>query len=208
MNMKVQIIPENKDGRRKSVRFVQRYWGTLPEKPEFDFEHQGCGPCAVASILATFGYDVSPYDVANLIMFDNNGNTSEFWSGKGFFAPGVKLGVEKLIKDPKYDLKIKDIAIDWNDQYALKDHITQLIKDGWMGIINVGKENDSPRTFHNGRGHYLVVSGVSKSGEFYVINPNEIGDDQIDKTFTFEIIVDNICGRKSVINFLMIRRKA
>ncbi|MCL1876764.1 C39 family peptidase [Candidatus Saccharibacteria bacterium] len=207
MNTKAQVIPESKDGRRKSVRFVQRYWGTLPKKPKFDFLHQGCAPCSVASILATFGYDISPYDVANLMMFDDGGNVSEFWSGKGFFAPGVKLGIEKLVKDSKYDLEIKDILIDWEDQYALKEQITGLVKNGWMGLINVGKENDSPMTFHTGRGHYLAVSSVSKSGEFYVINPNEIGDNQIDKTFPFEILVDNIRGRKSVVNFLMMRRK-
>ncbi len=48
--------------------------------------------------------------------------------------------------------------------------------------------NKRPYTFSK-YGHYLVISDVDKNKNFYVLNPNKIGDTQIIVPYDYETII-------------------
>ena len=73
-----------------------------------------------------------------------------------------------------------------------------------MAIIHVGPSKISPLTFSK-NGHYLVISDIDENNNFYVINSNKIGDDQLGVTFDYDTIIKNMLGRKDSFNFLFIK---
>ena len=81
-----------------------------------------------------------------------------------------------------------------------------MIKNEYMAMICVGPRNEHyPKTFSNG-GHYLALTSVNNlNNEFYVANPNNIGDNQIDTTFSYETVVSNMYT--NCFDFLMIKRR-
>lgn len=80
-----------------------------------------------------------------------------------------------------------------------------MIKDEYMAMICVGPRNNHyPKTFSNG-GHYIAITSVNNlNNEFYVANPNRLGDMQIDETFSYSTIVSNMYT--NCFDFLMIKK--
>lgn len=77
-----------------------------------------------------------------------------------------------------------------------------------MAIIHVGPKDGYEKyegTFSK-NGHYLVVSDVDKDNNFYVINPNKIGDEQVGVPFSFEALIREMYGRQESFNFLFIKK--
>ena len=74
-----------------------------------------------------------------------------------------------------------------------------------MAIIHVGPSDNYEGTFSR-NGHYLVVSDIDENNNFYVINPNKIGDKQIGVPFSYECLIIEIYGRKESFNFLVIKK--
>ena len=74
-----------------------------------------------------------------------------------------------------------------------------------MAIIHVGPSETSPLTFSK-NGHYLVISDIDKKDNFYVINSNKIGDEQLGIPFDYDTIIKNMTGRKESFNFLFIKK--
>lgn len=73
-----------------------------------------------------------------------------------------------------------------------------------MAIIHVGPSEISTYTFSK-NGHYLVISDIDNSDNFYVINSNKKGDTQLGVPFSYDILIKNMYGRKDSFNFLMIK---
>lgn len=76
-----------------------------------------------------------------------------------------------------------------------------------MAIIHIGPSEGSPLTFSK-NGHYLVISDIDENNNFYVINSNKIGDEQIGVPFDYDTIIKNMIGRKDSFNFLLIKRSS
>ena len=79
-----------------------------------------------------------------------------------------------------------------------------MIKNEYMAMVCVGPWKETYlKTFSNG-GHYIGITSVNlKNHEFYVANPNKLGDRQIDCTFSYETIVENMYP--NCFDFLMIK---
>ena len=102
------------------------------------------------------------------------------------------------------------IKIDFNNPISQKSKILNNFKKGDMAIIQVGPEDGDMNfqgTFSK-NGHYLVVSDIDENENLYVINPNAIGDNQIEVPFTYDDIVREMYGRRDRINFLFIKKGA
>lgn len=97
------------------------------------------------------------------------------------------------------------VKIDFSNPNNQKNKIIGFLKDGNMAIIHVGPSEYSPLTFSK-NGHYLVVSDIDENDDFYVINSNEIGDNQLGVPFDYETIIKNMLGRKDSFNFLFIKK--
>lgn len=77
-----------------------------------------------------------------------------------------------------------------------------------MALVLVGPKgkNEHPRTFSN-YGHYIPITSVNHlKNEFYVANPNKIGDQQIDTTYSYETIIENLYS--NTFDLLMVKAQA
>ena len=111
----------------------------------------------------------------------------------------VFLGYSNDEELKKYDSKIT---------VEQKEQIIEMIKHDYMALILVGPKGklEHPRTFSN-YGHYIAVTSVNNlNNEFYVANPNKIGDNQIDITFSYETLISNMYT--NTFDFLMIKNKS
>ena len=75
-----------------------------------------------------------------------------------------------------------------------------------MAIIHIGQSEESPLSFSK-NGHYLVISDIDENDNFYVINSNKIGDNQMGVPFDYDTIIKNMIGRKDSFNFLFIKKE-
>lgn len=80
------------------------------------------------------------------------------------------------------------------------------MKNGNMAIIHIGPSEESPLSFSK-NGHYLVISDIDENDNFYVINSNKIGDNQMGVPFDYDTIIKNMIGRKDSFNFLFIKKE-
>ena len=87
-----------------------------------------------------------------------------------------------------------------------KEKIISLMKNGNMAIIHIGPSEESPLSFSK-NGHYLVISDIDENDNFYVINSNKIGDNQMGVPFDYDTIIKNMIGRKDSFNFLFIKKE-
>lgn len=166
----------------------------------------GCGPTSIATILANLGYKVSPIDVAKKILIDKNlefNNT--YLKPRGISNKGLIYALDRFINEDKFDINYTTLKVDFNNPNAQKDEIIKMLKKRYMAIINVGPSGISTYTFSK-HGHYLVISDVDENGNFYVINPNKIGDTQIGIPFDYDTIIENMYGRKESFGFLFIKK--
>ncbi len=176
------------------------------EGVNWSIEKYGCGPTSIANVLANLGFDIDPIYATKKILFDKEGNFNDVYlRKKGINEKGLIYCLDRLIKEDNYNIEYQIVKINFDNPDEQKNKIIQLFKQGYMAIIHVGPSDDSPLTFSK-NGHYLVVSDIDKNNNFYVINSNKIGDDQIGKPYEYDEIIKNIYGRKDSFNFLFIKK--
>ena len=112
---------------------------------------------------------------------------------------------ERLIKEDRLNISYDIVKIDFSNPNNQKRKVIDLMKQGNMAIIHVGPSEISPLTFSK-NGHYLVISDIDSDNNFYVINSNEIGDNQLGVPFDYDTIIKNMTGRKDSFNFLFIKK--
>lgn len=99
--------------------------------------------------------------------------------------------LERLIKEDKLNISYDIVKIDFSNPNNQKQNVIDLMKQGNMAIIHVGPSEISPLTFSK-NGHYLVISDIDEDNNFYVINSNETGDNQLGVPFDYDTIIKNI----------------
>ena len=173
---------------------------------DWSLEKYGCGPTSVANVLKNYGFDVNPIDMAKKILFDSDGNfDNTYLRNKGINDRGLIYCLERLIKEDKFNITYNIVKIDFSNPNNQKQIVIDLMKQGNMAIIHVGPSEISPLTFSK-NGHYLVISDIDSDNNFYVINSNEIGDNQLGVPFDYDTIIKNMTGRKDSFNFLFIKK--
>lgn len=172
---------------------------------DWSLERFGCGPTSIANILANYGYDVTPVNMAKKILFDEQGKFDEkFLRNIGINDKGLIYCLDRLIQEDKMNIDYEIVKIDFSNPNNQKEKIIDLVKKGNMAIIHVGPSEISPLTFSK-NGHYLVISDIDENNNFYVINSNKIGDTQLGVPFEYDTIIKNMTGRKDSFNFLFIK---
>lgn len=172
---------------------------------DWSLEKYGCGPTSIANILKNYGFEVNPVDIAKKILFDKNGNfDTTYLRNRGINDKGLIYCLERLIKEDKFYISYEVVKIDFTNPNNQKQTIIDLVKQGNMAIIHVGPSEVSPLTFSK-NGHYLVISDIDENDNFYVINSNKIGDNQLGIPFDYDTIIRNMIGRKDSFNFLFIK---
>lgn len=173
---------------------------------DWSLERYGCGPTSIANILKNYGFEVNPIDMAKKILFDKNGKfDTTYLRNKGINDKGLVYCLEILIEEDKLNISYEIIRIDFSNPNNQKQKIIDLVKQGNMAIIHVGPSKISPLTFSK-NGHYLVISDIDEKDNFYVINSNKIGDEQLGIPFDYDTIIKNITGRKDSFNFLFVKK--
>ena len=173
---------------------------------DWSLEKYGCGPTSIANVLKNYGFDVNPIDMAKKILFDSDGNfDTTYLRNKGINDRGLIYCLERLIKEDKCNISYDIVKIDFSNPNNQKQKVIELMKQGNMAIIHVGPSEISPLTFSK-NGHYLVISDIDSDNNFYVINSNEIGDNQLGVPFDYDTIIKNMTGRKDSFNFLFIKK--
>lgn len=193
------------------IRYKQRdfHLNELDELENLDWslERYGCGPTSVANILINYGIEVTPIDIAKKILFDKNGKfDTTYLRNKGINDKGLIYCIERLIKEECLNITYEIVKIDFSNPDIQRQKVINLIKEGNMAIIHVGPSKISPLTFSK-NGHYLVISDIDKENNFYVINSNKMGDDQLGIPFDYDTIIKNMTGRKESFNFLFIKKR-
>lgn len=192
------------------IRYKQRDFH-LEEIDKFanlnwSFEKFGCGPTSIANILVNYGYNFTPIDIVKKILFKQNGQFDDtYLRNRGINYKGLIYCLDRLIKEDKIKIAYEIVKIDFANPNSGKEKIMGLVKEGNMAIIHVGPSEISPLTFSK-NGHYLVISDIDENNNFYVINSNEIGDNQMGVPFSYDIIIKNMYGRKDSFNFLFIKQ--
>lgn len=175
----------------------------------WDIPHMGCGPTSIAIVLSNYGIKYNPIEILKKIIVDKNGNfDNAYLKAKGIKPEGLIYCLNRLIKEDNVNIDYEIIKINFSNPEEQKQIIIDTIKNGNMAIIHVGPKDGYENyggTFSH-YGHYLVVSDVGENNNFYVINPNKIGDNQIGVPFSYEILIREIYGRKESFNFLVIKR--
>lgn len=209
---KFDIIEPNELGRKRTIRYKQYEYGSVNGIADWSIASQGCGPTTLATILSSLGYLISPEEIAKLLLLDEYGNQIDFYNDlennrKGTRDIGFIYLLNKLISEKLCQISYEIIKLSYEYPEIKKNIIIEMIKSEYMAMICVGPWNDEyPKTFSNG-GHYLAVTSVNSSNnEFYVANPNKIGDTQIDITYSYETIVSNMYT--NTFDFLMIKNKS
>lgn len=173
---------------------------------DWSLERYGCGPTSIANILINYGFEVNPIDIAKRILFDKNGNfDTTYLRNKGINDKGIVYCIERLIEEDKLNITYEIVKIDFSNPNIQKQKVIDLIRKGNMAIIHVGPSETSPLTFSK-NGHYLVISDIDEKDNFYVINSNKIGDEQLGIPFDYDTIIKNMTGRKESFNFLFIKK--
>lgn len=194
--------------KKDRIRFRQNDYH-LSEIDKFEninwcIEKYGCGPTSIANILVNLGFDIDPIYATKKILFDKNENFDDtYLRNKGINEKGLLYCLDRLIKEDNYNITYEVVKINFDNPIEQKNKIMQLFDQGYMAIIHVGPSEKSPLTFSK-NGHYLVISDIDDNDNFYVINSNKIGDEQVGKPFKYDEIIKNIYGRKDSFNFLFI----
>lgn len=180
------------------------------ELKEWDIPYMGCGPTSIAIILTNYGIEKEPIELVKKIIVNKEGKfDNTYLKLRGIKHEGLIYCLNRLISEDGIDIEYEIIKIDFNNPKQQKQKIIDNIRNGNMAIIHVGPKDgyeEFEGTFSQ-NGHYLVVSDIDRDNNFYVINPNAIGDSQIGVPFTYEILVREIYGREESFNFLFIKKK-
>lgn len=199
-NDKFEIIEPNAVGRRRTVRFKQYEYEDKIEGSNWTIQKNGCGPVSLATILASLGFLHDPISIAKIMLFNEHGFLSDGYY-VGINGISILYCLNKLIEDG-LDLEYRMVKINYDKPELMKEKIQNMIEDGYMAILNIGPGKNSFAS----EGHYIVVTSLNReTREFYVANGWYDGDEQIDKTFSYELLVNEIY--KDNFDFLMIKRK-
>lgn len=196
-----EIIKPNEKGRRYTVRFKQYEYEEPIEETNWQISKNGCGPTAIATVLASLGYDETPISISKTMLFNEFGFLSEGYY-QGINGVSMIFCLNKLIKQYKGGISYEIVKINYEKPEFMKSKIISMIKSGYMAIVCVGPH---PNIFAK-VGHYIVITSLNTNNdEFYVSNSYREGDSQIDITFSYEQIVEDIY--KDNFDFLMIKRE-
>ncbi len=215
-NEKYDIILPNDIGRKYTKRYKQYMYSDIEGQdgiPNWELQNFGCGPSAMATILSSIGYDLNPIDVAKIMLLDEYENAIDFYTNKengrlGISTLGFLYLLQELNNTKGFNLEYQLVKYSYEHPELKKEQIIEMIKHDYMALILVGPKGklEHPRTFSN-YGHYIAVTSVNHlNNEFYVANPNKIGDNQIDITFSYETLISNMYT--NTFDFLMIKNKS
>lgn len=216
INEKYDIILPNEFGRKYTKRYKQYMYSDVEGKdgiPNYELQDFGCGPCSMATILSSIGYDLNPIEVAKLILLDEYGNPIDFYTNKengrlGMSTLGFLYLLQELNKMKGFNMEYELVKYSYAYPQLKKEQIIEMIKNNYMALILVGPKGniEHPRTFSN-YGHYIAVTSVNSiNNEFYVANPNKTGDKQIDTTYSYETLISNMYT--NTFDFLMVKNKS
>lgn len=216
INEKYDIILPNEFGRKYTKRYKQYMYSDVEGKdgiPNYELQGFGCGPCSMATILSSIGYDLDPIEVAKLILLDEYGNPIDFYTNKengrlGMSTLGFLYLLQELNKMKSFNIEYELVKYSYAYPELKKEQIIEMIKNNYMVLILVGPKGniEHSRTFSN-YGHYIAVTSVnSVNNEFYVANPNKTGDKQIDTTYSYETLISNMYT--NTFDFLMVKNKS
>ncbi len=216
INEKYDIILPNEFGRKYTKRYKQYMYSNVEGQdgiPNYELQNFGCGPCSMATILSSIGYDLDPIEVAKLMLLDEGGNLIDFYTNKengrlGMSVVGFLYLLQELIRVKRFNLEYQLVKYSYERPELKKEQVIDMIKNDYMALILVGPKGklDHPRTFSN-YGHYIAVTSVNScNNEFYVANPNKTGDNQIDTTYSYEDLVANMYT--NTFDFLMVKNKS
>lgn len=216
INEKYDIILPNEFGRKYTKRYKQYMYSDIEGQdriPNYELQDFGCGPCSMATILSSIGYDLDPVSVAKLILLDDYGNKIDFYTNKengrlGMSTLGFLYLLQELNRIKGFNLEYQLVKYSYEHPELKKKQIIEMIKHDYMALILVGPKGkiEHPRTFSN-YGHYIAVTSVNNiNNEFYVANPNRTGDNQIDTTYSYETLVANMYT--NTFDFLMVKNKS
>lgn len=173
-------------------------------KRNWSISKYGCGPTSIANLLVNLGFDIDPIYVTKKILLDKDGKFDDtYLRNRGINEKGLLYCLDRLIKEDNYNITYEIVKINFDNPIEQKNKIIQLFNQGYMAIIHVVPSEKSSLTFSK-NGHYLVISDIDDNDNFYVINSNKIGDEQVGKPFKYDEIIKNIYGRKDSFNFLFI----
>lgn len=212
LDKKYDIILPNEFGRKFTKRYKQYMYSNIDGEdgiPNYELYDFGCGPCSMATILSSIGYDLDPVDVAKLMLLDDYGNLLDFYTNKengrlGMTTLSFLYLLQELVMR-QFCLEYRLVKYSCEHPELKKEQIIEMIKYDYMALVLVGPKGkvEHPRTFSN-YGHYIAVTGINNlNDEFYVANPNRTGDSQIDMTFSYETLVSNMYT--NTFDFLMIK---
>ncbi|MBQ3146004.1 MAG: C39 family peptidase [Clostridia bacterium] len=200
INNEYEIIESNELGRRFTVRFKQYEYNNEIERTNWKISKNGCGPTAIATVLASLGYNETPISISKIMLFNEFGFLSDGYYN-GINGVSMIYCLNKLINKFNLDIEYEIVKINYKNPENMKEKIINMIKDGYMAIVNVGPH---PNIFAQ-EGHYIVITSLNKNNnEFYISNSYSEGDNQIDITFSYEQIVNDIY--KDNFDFLMIKK--
>lgn len=216
INEKYDIILPNEFGRKYTKRYKQYMYSDIEGQDgilDYELQDFGCGPCSMATILSSIGYDLNPVSVAKLILLDDYGNKIDFYTNKengrlGMSTLGFLYLLQELIRTKGFNLEYQLVKYSYEHPELKKEQVIEMIKHDYMALILVGPKGkiEHPRTFSN-YGHYIAVTGVNNiNNEFYVANPNKTGDSQIDTTYSYETLISNMYT--NTFDFLMVKNKS
>ena len=216
INEKYDIILPNGIGRKYTKRYKQYMYSDIEGRdgiPNWELQNFGCGPSSMATILSSIGYDLNPIDVAKLMLLDEYGNLIDFYTNKengrlGISTLGFLYLLQELNNTKEFNLEYQLVKYSYEHPELKKEQIIEMIKHDYMALILVGPKGklEHPKTFSN-YGHYIAVTSVNDlNNEFYVANPNRIGDKQIDMTFSYETLISNMYT--NTFDFLMIKNRS
>lgn len=200
INNEYEIIESNELGRRFTVRFKQYEYNNEFEQTNWKISKNGCGPTAIATVLASLGYNETPISISKIMLFNEFGFLSDGYYN-GINGVSMIYCLNKLINKFNLNIEYEIVKINYKNPEYMKEKIINMIKDGYMAIVNVGPH---PNIFAQ-EGHYIVITSLNKNNnEFYISNSYSEGDNQIDTTFSYEQIVKDIY--KDNFDFLMIKK--
>lgn len=200
INNEYEIIESNELGRRFTVRFKQYEYNNEIEQTNWRISKNGCGPTAIATVLASLGYNETPISISKIMLFNEFGFLSDGYYN-GINGVSMIYCLNKLINKFNLNIEYEIVKINYKNPEHMKEKIINMIKDGYMAIVNVGPH---PNVFAQ-EGHYIVITSLNKNNnEFYISNSYPEGDNQIDITFSYEQIVNDMY--KDNFDFLMIKK--
>lgn len=213
---KYDILLPNEFGRKYTKRYKQYMYSDIEGQDgilDYELQDFGCGPCSMATILSSIGYDLDPVSVAKLMLLDEYGNKIDFYTNKengrlGMSTLGFLYLLQELIKTKGFNLEYQLVKYSYEHPELKEEQVIEMIKHDYMALILVGPKGkiEHPRTFSN-YGHYIAVTSVNNiNNEFYVANPNKTGDSQIDITYSYETLVANMYT--NTFDFLMVKNKS